>query len=173
MNLLNLRKKIILSFGGNLSYGPFRTKEGGETIAKFAKDDLIPIIRKIGELAVKTYQLKFNFLTRFYNKDLKKPEKELDDLSATFINYYHNWNTPDIFFKELNIGGDPEKISYVIQDYFNNKEAINEHFNQGFRLLDSISNTIRNQLNASYNRIAITISLIAIIIAIIFGIYHQ
>ena len=154
-----------------MTYGPFQTKEGGDTIAIFTKDELLPITAKIEELAIKVSQFRLGFFSSFSRKRSSQIENEYKKISVEFIKLYHKWNTPDILFKDLKIDSKEEqKLGGVMADYFKSQQAVMWHFNEGFRLLSYIDRILTEQSTASYNRITITLSILAITISVVVAI---
>lgn len=143
--------------------GPFVTTEGGNTIAKFAYEKLIPAVEKLSELAIKVSNFRYNFFAGFKKIELHKLDKDYKKTSKIFFEVYKEWHTPDILFKDLK----DKKDATILLDYFNTRAAINEHINEGFRLIDFIDGVITGQNTAFYNRAAIELSILAIVISII------
>ena len=154
-----------------MTYGPFQTKEAGDTIMKFTQDEVFPCVHNIRKLAIKTSQFHIGFWDSFFRKEISKLENEYKKESVEFIKVYHKWSTPDILFKELNIDS-KDKIRHgnVMADYFNAQQAIMWHFNEGFRLSGYINKILSEQSTAAYNRVSITLALLAITISIIVAI---
>jgi len=151
-----------------MAYGLFQTKEGGDTITQFIKNELLPLIRNIEELAIEVSQFRVGFWGSFLRKKFLILEDKYKKESVEFIKFYHKWSTPDIFFESLNIDTkDQQKLGGVMADYFQTQRAIIQHFNEGFRLLGYIDRIFTEQSTAAYNRVSITLSLIAVVIAII------
>jgi len=150
-----------------MAYGPFQTKEGSDTIAKFTKDELLPLIRNIEELAIKVSQFRVGFWRSFWRRKFSELEDQYKQESVLFIKFYHRWSTPDIFFDDLNIDTeDQQRLGGVMADYFQTQKAIAQHFNEGFRLLNYIDRILTNQSTASYNRVSISLGILAIVISI-------
>jgi len=145
-----------------MAYGPFQTKEGGDTIGRFAKDELLPLTARIEELAVDVSQFRSGFWDSILRKKLSNLENKYKEISVEFIKLYHKWNTPDILFEKLK-GQEPPLF---IADYFQSQQAIMWHFNEGFRLLSYVDGILTNQSTASYNRISIVLAMLAIVISI-------
>jgi len=151
-----------------MTYGPFQTKEGGDTIARFTKDELLPLTARIETLAIQVSQFRVGFWGSFLRYKFTRLEDSYKDISVNFINAYHKWNTPDILFKELNTNPkDNPSFGGVMADYFQSQQAVMWHFNEGFRLLSYIDRILTEQSTAAYNRISISLALLAIAISII------
>lgn len=150
-----------------MTYGPFQTKEGGDTIAIFTKDELFPLIQEIRQLAIKVSTFRVGFWGSFFRKKLSQIDEEYKNYSAKFIEKFHKWSTPDILFQEIEHPPGSKESAMVIADYFNSQGAIMQHFNEGFRLLSYIDRIITEQSTASYNRISITLAILAITVSII------
>jgi len=157
-----------------MTYGPFQTKEGGDTIAKFTKDELLPLTEKIENLAIQASQFRVGFWRSFLRYKFSELENLYKDISVQFINLYHKWNTPDILFKELKMDPkeDQQKVAKVMADYFQSQQAIMWHFNEGFRLLSYIDRILTEQSTASYNRVSITLAILAITISVILTLFQ-
>ncbi|KUK50056.1 MAG: hypothetical protein XD75_0071 [Parcubacteria bacterium 33_209] len=154
-----------------MTYGPFQTKEGGDTISIFTKDELLPIAAKIEEIAIEVSQFHLGFFSSFSRKRLSQIENEYKKISVEFIKLYHKWNIPDILFKDLKIDSKEEqKLGGVMADYFQSQQAVMWHFNEGFRLLSYIDRILTEQSTAFYNRISITLSILAITISVVVAI---
>lgn len=157
-----------------MAFGPFNSQQGGEVISRFTKDELFPVTEKIRNLAIEISQFRAGFLESFLRNKIKKLEKLYKDLSVSFLNLYNKWNTPDILFKNLNIDfKNPQEFGPIMGDYFNSQQAVMWHFNEGFRLLNYIDDILTSQTTASYNRISISLSLLAIVISIILVIFFK
>lgn len=155
-----------------MSYGPFQTKEGGDTIGKFSKEDLLPLTAKIEELAIDVSQIRHSFINSFFRIGFSLIEDKYKKISVEFIKVYHKWNTPDILFEDLKIDSeDKRKLGGLMTDYFQSQQAVMWHFNDGFRLLSYIDRIITEQSTASYNRISIALAILAITISVIIMIF--
>lgn len=152
--------------------GPFLSAKGGNTIAKFTKDELLPTTKSIRELAIKVSQYRATFFESFTRSDLRGLESTYKNVSIELVSKYHKWSTPDELFKESNVNPDnAQEFGPVIQDYFNSQQAVMQHFNEGFRLLSYIDSILTGQSTASYNRISISLSVLAITTSIILAIF--
>ncbi len=154
-----------------MAHGPFQTKEGGDTIAIFTKDELLPCIKRIRELAIETSQFRVGFWSSILRKSISGLEEKHKKTSVQFINLYHKWSTPDLLFQAL--GEEykkPPKLGNIMGDYFNAQNAVMAHFNEGFRLLAYVDRILTEQSTAIYNRISVTLSIIAVTISIIVAI---
>ena len=149
-----------------MTWGPFKTEEGGKIISCFVKDELLPLIKEIRNIAVKTSRLRVGFWESFRRKELSNLEERYKSISVKFLENYHKFSTPDILFKDLKNQESPTFIA----DYFQTQGAVMQHFNEGFRLLSYIDNILTGQSTAAYNRASIFLSLLAIVIAVIIGI---
>lgn len=151
--------------------GPFLSEEGGTMIAKFTKDELFPITKRIRTLAIEISNFRAGFRESFLRLKIKHFENSYKDVSVVLVSLYHTWSTPDELFKELKIDtNNPQLFGPIIQDYFNSQQAVMQHFNEGFRLLSYIDGILTNQSTASYNRISIGLSLLAIATSIVLAV---
>lgn len=147
--------------------GPFQSLDGGNAIAGFTKDELLPIAKKIRQLAIIVSRFRAGFLESFYRKELRKLENEYKSLSVELVSSYHKWSTPDDLFKDLNIDNDnPQQFGPIMIDYFNSQQAVMQHFNESFRLLSYIDGILTGQSTASYTRISISLALAAIVVSV-------
>lgn len=148
--------------------GPFQSLDGGNTIAKFTKDELLPIAKKIRQLAIVISKFRAGYLESFHRRGLGNLENEYKSLSVELVSSYHKWSTPDDLFEDLDIDKDnPQQFGPIMIDYFNSQQAVMQHFNESFRLLSYVDGILTGQSTASYNRISVSISLLAIVIAIV------
>lgn len=151
--------------------GPFQGNKSGIVIAKFVKDELFPLLDHIRDLSISVSQLKVGFFDSFLRIALNKQESSYKDLSVKFITMYKKWNMPDLLYKEVKIDtNNPLEFGPAMNDYFNSQQAVMWHFNEGFRLLSYIDSVLTEQSTASYNRISVSLSLIAIVISVFLGI---
>ncbi len=149
-----------------MAYGPFQTKEGGDTIAKFTKDELFPVVNEIKNLAIRVSQFRVGFWGSFLRYKFSETENSYKNISVQFIKLYHKWNTPDILFEKLEKQDPP----IFIADYFQAQQSVMWHFNESFRLLSYIDRILTEQSTAAYNRVSISLALLAIVLSIILNI---
>ena len=147
--------------------GPFLGQESGEVIARFVKDELFEELVKIRDLAIEASDYKSGFFESFLMMDLRQLENKFVKSTSNFLKLYKKWNTPDILYQNLKINpDDPQKMGPAMQDYFNSQQAVMQHFNEGFRLIEYINSLILPIKTTSYNRISILVSLIAIVVSV-------
>lgn len=153
-----------------MSYGPFQTKEGGETISRFAKFDLLPVVHDIEKLAIDVSAFRLGFWGALAQNDLSKIERRFGEISKRFLEVYHVWNTPDLLFKDVKHETGSRESMVVMADYFNVRNAVIPHFESGFRLLEYIQSIITVQNTAANNRVSIFLSLAAVALSVFLGI---
>ncbi len=147
-----------------MSYGPFQTKEAGDIIARFANDELLPIVGKIREMAIEVSSLRVGLIS---HTKINNFECRFKSVVSGFLVAYNKWSTPDLLFKGLDYSPEDKRNILVIADYMNTKNAFQQHIDEGFRLMTYIDNSLTGQSTAVYNRKSITVSLLAIVIALI------
>jgi hypothetical protein len=91
---------------------------------------------------------------------------------SALISLYKVWSTPDILFKELKIKDEEtERLGIIMSDYLSNDKVMQVQFEEGFKLLDISNKILTDENTSSYNKLAITLSVIAISISIIVALF--
>lgn len=151
--------------------GPFNSVIGGNTIGSFVKNELFPVTKSIRELAIEVSKFRAGFTESFFRKKIRELDSRYRSLSVDLISLYNKWETPDELFKEINLDKDnPQIMGPILMDYFNSQQAVMQHFNESFRLLSYIDDILTTQSTASFTRMSVGISLLAIVTSIIVGI---
>ncbi len=146
-----------------MTWGPFNTKEGGEIIAKFTNDELLPATKGMRDLAIDISSYKIALRDYLWKDDLNKLENTYKDMVVKFMKLYNKFSTPDILFQDIVNKDEP----LFIADYFQSQGAVMWHFNEGFRLLSYMNSILVQQNTAIYNRRIFALSLFAIVISIV------
>ncbi len=149
-----------------MSNGPFRTKEGAERIGRFMKDELFPTLEAFQVLAVEVSSLRLGFVDSFGSKRLDSIEARYVELLGRFMRLYRTWFDPDELFKGIE-AKDPQKAAMLLGDYTGAKQAIQEHVNEGFRLLAQVDRIISDHKTTAYNRLTMFLSIVAITLSIV------
>ena len=153
-----------------MSFQPlFQTDEAGKTILDFTKDELLPAVKSLEKLAIEIADYRINFWNSFFRKRLSDLQKKYQKENKKFLDLYHKYSTPDELFSQFNSDSykDKQKIGMMIGDYFNSRQAVLYHFEQGFKLLEIIDRQITRYYQSADQRVAVSLSIIAITISVI------
>ncbi len=141
-------------------------------IIRFFSGELNPVIKEIQTLAVESSSFKLNLLECFVRNKINRLENQYIEISTRFIEVYQKWSNPDKLFESIKLPDDKNKDA-LMADYSGMKEAIKEHFEEGFRLLGFIDRVLTARSTASYNCVAVILSILAITISGIIAIFSQ
>jgi hypothetical protein len=139
-------------------------------IVKFVHEELIPTTQQLNVLAVDCVLIHVGFFDFFRNSNLTKLESKYRKTAHQFMALYRKWSDPDELFASLNAKTD-EQSGQTMVDYMKFEPAIKEHFDRGFRLIMQIQDYLNTKSTSLYNRIALTLSAVAITVAIITAIF--
>jgi len=143
--------------------------ESDKLILKFVKEKLIPIAKELRVLALECASTKIGFWETFTHTELKKIESKCQVKSKKFLDYYKKWSDPTEFFESLKPKNGEER-QIIMRSYINMKAAVEEYLKECFRMISYIQTYITTQSTSLYNRLAITLSLLAITTSIILAI---
>jgi len=146
---------------------PIHLTQGDQLILKFVQEKLIPITKEFRVLALKCSSTKIGFWETFTHKELRKIESKCQTKSTQFLDYYKKWSDPNEFFESLKPANNQES-GRIMQSYINMKGAVEEYLNECFRMISYIQTYTTTQATSLYNRLAVILALLAIVIAIIF-----
>ncbi len=149
-------------------WGPFSDEDAGKEILTFTKDEMFPCLEDIRKLAVEVSGARLKYVEIFYNQRLRGQRKKYGKSFRDFLTLHRKWSTPDILYEAIKVNPrDSVKAARMMQDYMNSAPAVKPHLDEGFRLLNQIDKALTNQETASYNRITVLLSLLAITISIV------
>ncbi len=86
-----------------------------------------------------------------------------------FMRAYQKWFDPDELFKGVKTD-DAQGTAVILGDYFRSRQANQEHFDEGFRLLEHIDRIISGKKYIANNRVAMFLSILVITLFIVVAI---
>lgn len=144
-----------------INLGPFRTKEGMDLIMKFSKDKFFPALGKIEIIGIYVCDYKENFFELITKSKLRKIEKDFKSATKNFFSVYHEWNTPDLLFKDQKDNG------LLMVDYFVSMPMLKDGFSNGFMIFDFVHKIISDKNTAYFNRMSFLLAILALVVSII------
>jgi len=154
-----------------MNSGPFQSKQVETIIANFMKDELLPLNEELQVLAIKVSSLQIGFFESFTRKRLDELEKSYKDSLTRFMRAYQKWFDSDELFKGVKTD-DAQDTAALLGDYFRSRQANQEHFDEGFRLLGHIDRIISGKKYIVNNRVAMFLPILVITIFIVVVIFQ-
>jgi len=143
-----------------INLGPFKTKEGMDVIMKFSKDKFFPALGKIEIIGIDICSYKEDLCELITKSKLRTIENNFKIATEEFFSVYHEWNTPDLLFKD-------KKGDQCIVDYFISMPMLKDGFANGFMIFDFVHKIITDKNTAYFNRMSFLLAILAFIVSII------
>ncbi|MBN1254902.1 MAG: hypothetical protein JXA50_06485 [Deltaproteobacteria bacterium] len=146
---------------------PNQPASGQKIVLEFLRDELQPVILKLQSVAQQTSSLRVGFWGSFTQKELRTLEQSYVETMSRFMVAYKKWYFPDEMFKDVGSSHNVQMLS----DYIKVKPALKEHIQEGFRLLEYIDRILSGQKSTAYNRVAMSLSIVAITVSVMVAIW--
>jgi hypothetical protein len=152
-----------------MNAGLIEVTPGHKLILEFVKKELIPATRELQDLAVDCSSAGMGFFESLTRTKLNTIEATYLEKSQQFMSIYKKWADPNELFISLRPTNDKES-GKIIGPYISMKPAVQEYFDEGFRVISYIQTYITTQSTSLYNRLAVLLSVLAITISVIIAI---
>ncbi len=132
--------------------------------------ELSPISEELVELALDASKLKLGFIESFTRKNFVPIQNRYFELMKRFLVAYRKWmvRSSNELIKEVKPKNDNEKHAYIAGYLqLRNSGMIPKYFDDCFMLIDHINKVIGDHRSAANNRVAISLSLLAITVSVI------
>lgn len=152
-----------------MANGPFNDSVNEELITNFLMKELFPAMKTIRELCSDVMDMETGLLRTIDRREINKKVKDYRIASKHFFDLYIKWNTPDVFYANLDkkISNNVSRMAGILQEQFNYNGAMRPHFDQGFRLLEQTDRSIAHINNSSFARLSLLTSTLALLVSVI------
>lgn len=151
-----------------MANSPFNDGVNEELIPNFLMKELFPAMKTIRKLCSDVMDMETGLFQTIDRREINKKVGDYRLASKHFFDLYIKWNTPDVFYADLDkkISDNVSRMTGILQEQFNYNGAMRPHFDQGFRLLEQTDRSIAHLNNASFARLSLLTSTLALLVSV-------